>query len=343
MNYKASIIIPIFNEINFLDTLCKKLNEAFKKTKIKYIFVDDGSSDGSFNWLNENLHKFFNTKNVELIALKKNFGKGYAVREGIKKVEGKHAIFIDSDLEYEPEDIFEMYNVVIKNKSIKVLYGSRNLGTKIQLRRYFLNAIAVKLNTFLFNFLFNQSLTDLHTVSKIVESSLLANLDLNTDGFGLEIVMSSEISKKGINIYEYGISYLERTVEQGKKITFIDGIKSYYFLFRERFIKNDIFTKISLLYSLLFMTYVGSHFGLGSGKIMVVILFMIIGLFIALNRKIIPLSIVFVLIYIGSLFSKGNGKIYTVIIFFILGLYLSKKIKSLFTKKREGLIQKLFI
>ena len=103
------------------------------------------------------------------------------------------------------------------------------------------------------------------------------------------------------------------------------GLKSYYFLFRERFIKNDIFTKISLLYSFLFMTYAGSHFGMGSGKILVVIFFMIIGLFIALNRKIIPLSIVFVLIYIGSLFSKGNGKIYTTIIFFILGLYFIKK------------------
>ena len=105
-------------------------------------------------------------------------------------------MFIDSDLEYQPQDIFEMYNVVLKNKNIKVLYGSRNLGAKIQLRRYFLNAIAVKLNTFLFNFLFNQSLTDLHTGSKIIESSLLKDLNLNTNGFGLEIVMSSEISKK---------------------------------------------------------------------------------------------------------------------------------------------------
>ena len=215
----------------------------------------------------QKIYKIFNTNEFELISLKKNYGKGYAVREGIKKVEGYHTIFIDSDLEYDPQDISEMYNVVLKNKDIKVLYGSRNLGTKIQLRRYFLNAIAVKLNTFLFNFLFNQSLTDLHTGSKIIESSLLTNLNLNTDGFGLEIVMSSEISKNDINIYEYGIGYLERTVEQGKKITFIDGIKSYYFLFRERFIKNDIFTIISLLYSLLFMTYAGSHFGMGLGKI----------------------------------------------------------------------------
>ncbi len=343
MNFKASIIIPVYNEINSLETLCFKLKEAFQNIKVKYIFIDDGSSDGSYGWLTKNLQNYFNTKELYFISLKKNYGKGYAIREGIKKLEGKYTIFIDSDMEYEPKDIFEMYEVVVKNKNINVLYGSRNLGTKIQLRKYFLNGITVKFNTFVFNFLFNQSLTDLHTGSKIVESSLLKDLDLNTDGFGIEIVMSSEISKKEINIYEYGISYLERTVEQGKKITFIDGIKSYYFLFRERFIKNDLYTIISLLYSLLFMTYAGSHFGMGLGKILVVIFFMIIGLIIALSRKIIPLSIVFGLIYTGSLFSKGNGKIYSVVIFFLLGLYLSNKTKNFFLEKRKNFIHKLLI
>ena len=223
MNYKASLIIPIFNEINSLETLCIKLTEAFKNTKIKYIFVDDGSSDGSLDWLNKNLQTFFNTKDIELISLKKNYGKGYAVREGLKKIEGEHTIFIDSDMEYEPQDISEMYNIVLKNKNIKVLYGSRNLGTKIQLRRYFLNAIAVKLNTFLFNFLFNQSLTDLHTGSKIVESSLLANLDLNTDGFGLEIVMSSEISKNDIagNLIKKNVTPLLRKAERVLHVLFL--------------------------------------------------------------------------------------------------------------------------
>ena len=343
MNFKASIIIPVYNEVNFLETLCFKLKESFQNIKVKYIFIDDGSSDGSCDWLTKNLHNYFNKKELNLISLKKNYGKGYAIREGIKKLEGTYAIFIDSDMEYDPKDIFEMYEVVLKNKNINVLYGSRNLGTKIQLRKYFLNSIAVKFNTFVFNFLFNQSLTDLHTGSKIVESSLLKNLDLNTDGFAIEVVMSSEISKKEINIYEYGISYLERTVEQGKKITFIDGVKSYFFLFRERFIKNDLYTIISLLYSILFMTYAGSHFGMGMGKILIVILFIIIGLLIALSRRIIPLSIVFGLIYIGSLFSKGNGKIYTVVIFFLLGLYLSKKTKKFFLVKRKNFIQKLLI
>ena len=313
------------------------------KQKVKFIFIDDGSKDGSAEWLKSNLSKIFNKKNYELVLLKKNHGKGYAIKEGIKIVEGYYTLFIDSDLEYQPQDLYEMYNVVLKNKKIKVLYGSRNLGAKTQLRRYFLNGIAVKLNTWIYNFLFNQSLTDLHTGSKIINNSLLKELNISTNGFGLEIVISSEIAKRKINIFEYGISYYERSFEQGKKITFVDGLKSYYFLFKERFIQNDLATRISLIYSFLFMSYAGTFFGMGKGKILVIISFMIIGLLIALNRKIIPLSFVFLLTYIGSLFSKGNGKIYTTVLFFLIGLYLSKKISNYFIKTTDNRIFKYFL
>ncbi len=338
MDHEASIVIPVYNEINSLKSLCSKLKDTFKHLKIKYIFVDDGSKDGSLSWLKNNLQLVFSKKEFELIILQKNYGKGYAVKEGIKIAEGKYTIFLDSDLEYEPKDLLEMYNVIIENNNIEVLYGSRNLGSKTQMRRYFMNKIAVKINTWIFNFLFNQSLSDLHTGSKIINTNLLRDLNINTNGFGLEIVMSSEIAKRNINIFEYGISYYERTFEQGKKITFADGIISYYFLFRERFLKNDFPTQISILYSFLFMTYAGTYFGMGSGKILATILFMIIGLMIALNRKIVQLSIIFFLIYAGSLFSKGNGRIYTVVIFFLIGLYLSKKIKKYFLMTKSNFI-----
>ncbi len=343
MQFEASIIVPVYNEINSLETLCSKLKNTFEKHKTKYIFIDDGSNDGSTNWLKDNLSKIYSLKEFELITLNKNYGKGFAIRQGIKKIEGKYLIFFDSDLEYDPQDLLEMYNVVLSNNRIKVLYGSRNLGSKTQLRRYFLNGIAVKINTWIFNFLFSQSLTDLHTGSKIIQSTLVRDLKLNTNGFGIEIVMSSEIAKKNINIFEYGISYYERSFEQGKKITLADGLKSYYFLFRERFIQNDIQTQISLVYSFLFMGYVGTYFGMGSGKVLVTILFMNIGLFIALNRKIIPLSVVFLSIYLGSLFSKGNGKIYTIILCFWLGLLVSKKFSTYFFKSKKNMILKFFI
>jgi len=207
MNYKASIIIPIYNEYNSLNNLCLKIKQSFKNCSIKYIFIDDGSKDGSLEWLTDNIKILFPENNFELLKLNKNYGKGHAVREGIKKIEGQYTLFIDSDLEYQPSDLYEMYEIILKNEDIEVLYGSRNLGSKTQLRRYFLNGIAVKINTWIFNFLFNQSLTDVHTGSKIIKNTLLKKLNISTNGFGLEIIMSSEISKRNINIFEYGISY----------------------------------------------------------------------------------------------------------------------------------------
>ena len=343
MSFSNSIIVPVYNEINLIENFVKKLSQTFNNLNTKFIFIDDGSTDGSGNWLKENLKNFFNKNNFKLITLNKNYGKGYAVKQGIKEIEGLYTLFIDSDLEYQPQDLYEMYDIVLKNRDIKVLYGSRNLGAKTQLRRYFLNGIAVKFNTWIYNFLFNQSLTDLHTGSKIINNSLLKELNISTNGFGLEIVISSEIAKRKINIFEYGISYYERSFEQGKKITIIDGIKSYYFLFRERFIQNDLQTRISLIYSFLFMSYAGTFFGMGKGKILVIIFFMIIGLLIALNRKIIPLTVIFFLTYVGSLFSKGNGKIYTTVLFFLIGLYLSKKISNYFTSTENSRIFKFFL
>ncbi|MBD1147251.1 glycosyltransferase [Pelagibacterales bacterium SAG-MED31] len=327
MRSSFSIIIPVYNEIKIIGKFVNKIYESFKDLKVKYIFVDDGSKDGTAKWLSDNLSKTFNKKNFELILLKKNYGKGYAVRKGIEKIEGDYTIFIDSDLEYDPSDALELFYIVNKNenKEIKALFGSRYIGGKLQLRRHFFNDIAVRINTWIFNVLFNQSISDLHSGTKIIENNLLKSLNLSLNGFGHEIDISSQISSKKVNIYETGISYVERSIEEGKKITIIDGILSYYFLIKTRFFLNDIYTQISMLYSLIFMTFIGSFFGLGIGKIMITIVFAFVGLVNAMHRKLFALSIVFFFIYLGSLFSSGNGRIYPILLFYFFSLWLTKK------------------
>ena len=210
-------------------------------------------------------------------------------------------MLIDSDLEYDPKDAFELYSIAKNNEAIDVIHGSRYLGGKTQLRKHFLNDLAVRFNTSIFNILFKQSITDLHTGLKIIKSSLLRNLNLTLNRFGLEIDLSSQIVKHNYNIFEYGVSYFERTKSEGKKINFIDGLLSYYFLFKVRFLQNDITTLISILYSFCFMAYAGTYFGMGIGKIMIVIVFMFIGLMLGIHRKLIPLSLIFLSIYVGSL------------------------------------------
>ena len=113
--------------------------------------------------------------------------------------------------------------------------------------------------------------------------------------------------------------------------------------FKTRFFQNDLQTSFSILYSFLFMTYAGTFFGMGIGKVLIVIAFMFVGLMLGIDRKILPLSLVFLGIYFGSLFSKGNGRIYPILIFFILSFYVSKKISNKYKNKKNSFLLKFFI
>jgi hypothetical protein len=150
-----------------------------------------------------------------------------------------------------------------------------------------LNDIAVRLNTLIFNFLFNQSISDLHCGTKLIHKKVFENIKLSINDFGFEIDISSKIAKTNFKIYEYGISYIGRTFEEGKKITWIDGILSYYYLFKTRFIENDFPTFFSIIYASIFMGYVGSFFGMGQGKILMIIILILYGLMLGLKNKII--------------------------------------------------------
>jgi len=343
MQIELTILIPVYNEFHLLEKFVKNLVNTFKKKLIKFVFVDDGSTDGSNEWLSKNIPIICKLYKYDLILLKKNVGKGFAIRQGIKKIEGDYVLCIDSDYEYDPKDGLEIYEIAKNNNYIDVIYGSRYLGGKIQLRKHFFHDIAVRINTFIFNILFDQSITDLHTGTKVIKSKLIKNLELTLNRFGLEIDMSSQIAKKNYNIYEYGISYVERTSSEGKKITFVDGLLSYYFLFKTRFLQNDAATSISILYSICFMTYAGTYFGMGLGKIMIVVIFMLIGLMLGVNRKIIPLSLIFLSISVGSLFSSGNGRIYPIIILFIISFVLSKKIANKYKNTKKGSFMKYLL
>ena len=323
---KLSIIVPVYNEVRYLDEFTKSLFSVFNNIDSEYIFVNDGSSDGSKELL-ENINE-----TIILINLKENKGKGYAIKEGIKASTGNFLLFQDADLELDPKDSLEMYNIINDNNKIDCVFGSRYLSGKLKKNNNYLNEVFVKFNSFLFNILFRQSLSDLHCGSKIISKKIINQLNLTIDDFGFEIDIASQIAKNKFDIYEYGISYFARSKKEGKKITWIDGIKSYFYLFKTRFLQNEISVIFSIAFTVSYMIYIASFFGMGLGKYLLIGLFAVIGLFIGLYKKILTSSIIFLFCFIGSLFSKGNGKIYTVLLGFIIGLYISKKI-SLSAKK----------
>ena len=344
MDIQLTILIPVYNEINLIQKFSNNLINTFKNTPTKYVFIDDGSTDGTSQWLKENIKVIYNDYQFELLSLNKNYGKGYAIRQGIKTIESAYTLCIDSDLEYNPKDALEIYTIIKNNNNIDVLYGSRYLGGKIRYRKHFLNDIAVRLNTYIFNILFDQSITDLHTGTKVIKTSLLKDLQLTLNRFGLEIDMSSQIAKRNYNIYEYGISYVERTKDQGKKITFIDGLLSYFFLFKMRFLQNDLPTLISITYSVIFMFYLGTLIGgLGIINFIICLFCVAIGLMLGINRKLIPLSFIFFTIYLTILFVPENIKIYSIFITFILSFSISRKISNKFKFHKKSFFLKYLI
>ena len=233
MTIKITIIIPCYNEINIIEKSISRISNIIHNNKFfKIVIVDDGSKDGTREWLQKNIDQYFININYQIIYLENNLGKSKAIQEGISNIEGNYVGLIDVDLEYNLNDLIEMYNIINKDNTFDAIFGSRNLGNKLKIRKHKINELAVRINTILFNFLFNQSITDLHSGLKVLKSNVFQNIQLNSKGFEFEIDLSSQMAKNNYVVKEFGISYLGRTKKEGKKITFIDGIKSYYYLLK---------------------------------------------------------------------------------------------------------------
>ena len=338
-----SIIIPVYNEANFLPRLFEDLKKYFNSQYTEIIFVNDGSTDDSKKLIYEYINNKKTHSKIKIINFENNNGKGKAVREGIKESSGKYLLLQDADLELDLKDSKELYEIIKNNIEIKCIFGSRYLSGKLKKNNYFFNQLVAKINSIIFNLLFTQSLSDIHCGLKILHRDVVNKLNLKVNDFGLEIELASQIVRNKFFIYEYGVSYYFRTKQEGKKITWFDGLKSYYYLFKVRFVDNDISTNLSIIFSSIYMAYVGSYFGLGTGKTLFIIFFFIIGLFLGLKNKILSSSIIFLFIYLGSFIGKGQGQVIAVIIFFTLGVYFAKRFSFLvLNKNKKSILNYLF-
>ena len=324
-----SIVIPVFNEINFLNGLFEQITKYFNNNYTEIIVVDDGSTDGSSKLLSE-LKKKNNYKfSFKIIRLDINSGKGKA-----KNSNGKYVLLQDADLELDCKDAKEMFEMISTNKDIKCIFGSRYLSGKLKKNNYFFNNLVGKINSLIFNMFFSQSLSDVHCGLKILHRSVIEKIKLSVNDFGIEIDLASQIVRNNFFIYEFGVSYFFRSKAQGKKISWVDGLKSFYYLIKVRFFDNSPSTNLSIIYSSIYMAFVGSHFGMGLGNTLFIIIFFILGSILGIHFKVLSSTIIFFFIFVGSLFGNGNGTTLAVIIFFVLGLFIARKSKSLFLNSK---------
>ena len=219
---KLSVIIPCYNEEKTLGTILNNVI-ADQTLEKEIIVVDDFSTDGSKKILEE-----FKKKNqIKLIHNEQNRGKGYSIREGIKKISGDIILIQDADLEYSPTDYKKLIEPIINNYA-DVVYGSRFVGGQETRVLYFWHTIGNKFLTLFSNMFTNLNLTDMECCYKVFKKDVLINLELKEDRFGFEPEITAKISKKNLRIFEVGVKYFGRKYEEGKKITWKDGFAAIY-------------------------------------------------------------------------------------------------------------------
>jgi len=225
---KISVIIPCFNEINTISEIIQKINKALNKYQFEVLVIDDCSTDGCVALL-EKLK--LNNKNVRVLFNSKNLGKGASLRKGFDEAKGEIICIQDADLEYEPNDLIPMIDLIL-NGSADVVIGSRFRGNGPVRANLFINRVANFIITNLTNIFTNLSLTDIECCYKVFKKDDIQKINLRENRFGIEPELTIKLANLNLRIFESGISYYGRTKDEGKKIGFLDGLRAIYCIFR---------------------------------------------------------------------------------------------------------------
>jgi len=200
------------------------------------IVVDDASRDKSRQIIEEFQQGFSNPSvTLKVFEHKENRGKGAGIKTGLEHAAGKYFIIQDADLEYDPGDIPALLQKAVDGGHA-VVYGSRFLGDPKDMPRA--NYYANRFYNFVLRRLYNTAITDMHTCYKMVQTDIMRELEMSSEGFGYATELVSKILRRGIPIHEGPISFSGRTKRQGKKIGVKDGLDCLYMIFRYRFARN---------------------------------------------------------------------------------------------------------
>ena len=233
---KVSIVIPVYNEEQTIQHLVGLVVRAPLPQGVgrEIICVNDCSKDGTGGKLDE-LPKLFPDVDIKVFHKPVNEGKGAALRDGFKHATGDVVLIQDADLEYDPQDYLKLLQPIADGRA-DVVYGSRFIGEPHRVL-YFWHTLGNKFLTAFSNMFTNLNLTDMEVCYKVFRKSVLDRIEIKCNRFGIEPELTAKIAKQRprLRIYEVGVAYHGRSYEEGKKITWKDGIKAILTIIRFRF------------------------------------------------------------------------------------------------------------
>ena len=219
---RVSFLIPAYNEAATIGEVLERI--AALGLDAQVVVVDDGSTDGTAEIAEAGGASVFRQANQ---------GKGAAIRAAIKHADGDIAVIQDADMEYDPAEVPELIEPILRG-SADVVFGSRLRGGKPQRAYLFWHLVGNRFLSLLTNALFNTTLSDMETGYKAFRLEVLRSLELRENGFGIEPEITGKVCLRKLRIYELPISYYGRTHDEGKKITWRDGFRAVWVMLRVR-------------------------------------------------------------------------------------------------------------
>ena len=227
---RLSIVMPVYNEEKTLEEIVRRVFDSCGDFS-EVIFVDDGSRDCSLAIIKSL------ARPQDQVLTKSNGGKGSAVRMGYEHAKGGYVIVQDADLEYDPEEIPGLLTYA-EERNLPALYGSRRLKKQKQFMHY-LFFVGGTLLTHICNILYRTHLSDQPTCYKMVRGDVLKTLPLKENDFRFDPEITCMLARNGHEISELPISYHPRSLEEGKKICWVDWFKWVWVFIKLRLVPKS--------------------------------------------------------------------------------------------------------
>lgn len=224
-----SVIIPAYNERETITEAIRRVREADLGPGVtaEILVVDDCSRDGTRELLRA-------IPGIRLLEHQENQGKGAAIRTALAHATGAVVVIQDADLEYDPADFRAMLAPIREGKAA-VVYGSRFMRGHPPMRTA--NYIANRLLAWSATLLFGQRLTDEATCYKMFRSDVLRAMNLRATRFEFCPEVTAKARRAGYRILELPVSYRARSIAEGKKISWHDGVAAFWTLLKYRLIR----------------------------------------------------------------------------------------------------------